>query len=545
VRADETRPTNDGPPAARGRFNLAARVLADRVAAGDGGRVALRLARAGDDRLVTYAELLAETNRLANVLVGLGVSRGDRVLVALPDGLPFVAAFLATLEVGAVVTMTNPELPPADHAAQLAYTRAKVLVADAALARRAAPEIAAAAALAATLVVGTGDEAVDDGVRRGAARVLSYEATVAAAPPRFAQADTDADDEAVWLATSGSTGRPRAAVHTHGSFAFCVDAYARGVLGLGPDDVTLCVPKLYFGYATGMSLLFPLAVGAQTVLFPERPTPERMFELAARHRPTVLALVPTLIAKLLAASPTDEERRALAGARLAISAGEALPASLYARWTETFGVPLVEGLGSAELFHIHVSNRPDDVHPGALGRLVPGYEARVVRDDGRDAIDGETGALWVRGGSAAQRYEGEPERSAQVFRGDGWVATSDQVRRVDGVFFFAGRSDDMLKVGGIYVSPLEVEGVLLEHPAVAECAVVGYADEAGLVKPKAVVVRREGPPGAGAAADEALFRELESFARARLAAFKVPRRWEARPALPRNDRGKLLRRALR
>jgi acyl-coenzyme A synthetase/AMP-(fatty) acid ligase len=331
-------------------------------------------------------------------------------------------------------------------------------------------------------------------------------------------------------------------VHGHRGFAFSIEAYAKGVLGLGADDVTLSVPKIYFGYATGMSLLFPLAVGATAVLFADRPTPERMFELVARHRPTVLALVPTLIAKMVAADPTPEALRALAGVRLATSAGEALPVDLHARWRDRFGVEIVEGLGSAELFHIHVSNRPGDVRPGTLGRVVPGYEARVVRDDGSDAPDGEIGALWMRGGSAALRYEDDPERTAQVFRG-GWVATSDKVRRVNGVFTFEGRSDDMLKVGGIYVSPLEVENVLLQHPAVSECAVVGYEDEAGLVKPKAVVVWRE---RAAAATDDAVrFGELDAFARARLAAFKVPRRWECLPALPRNDRGKLVRRQLR
>ncbi|HTA19981.1 MAG TPA: benzoate-CoA ligase family protein [Polyangia bacterium] len=510
------------------RLNLAAHVLDACVAAGHGARTAL----CEGERRVTYAALLDEANRVANVLARAGVGRGDRVLVALPDGVAFVAAALATLKVGATVTMANPELPAPDYAAHLEYTRAKVLFVDAELATRAAREIAAAPL---TIVVGA---------REPGPRQLSYEACVAAAAPTFVNADTDAEDPAIWIATSGSTGSPRAAVHSHRSFAFSIEAYAKGVLGLGPDDVTLSVPKLYFGYATGMSFLFPLAVGATAVLFADRPTPERMFELVARHRPTVLALVPTLIAKMLAAAPNVEgaARRALAGARVATSAGEALPVPLHARWRETFGVEIVEGLGSAELFHIHVSNRPGDVRPGTLGRAVPGYEARVVRDDGTDAPDGEIGALWVRGGSAALGYEGDPERTAQVFGRDGaWVATSDKVRREGGVFHFEGRSDDMLKVGGIYVSPLEVENVLLQHPAVSECAVVGYEDEAGLVKPKAVIVCRDRDDDRNAD----LFGELDAFARARLAAFKVPRRWERLRALPRNDRGKLVRRDLR
>jgi benzoate-CoA ligase family protein len=530
------------------RLNLAAHVLDARVAEGMGARVALRIAGAdgaAGARDVTYAALLDEANRVANVLAGLGVGPGDRVLVALPDGAAFVAAFFAALKVGAAVTMANPELPAEDYAAHLAYARAKVIFADAALAARAATPIAEAEALAAAIVVGAATET---------ARVLSYERRVAGAASGFANADTGADDPAVWIATSGSTGRPRAAVHGHRSFAFSIEAYAKGVLGLGTGDVTLSVPKLYFGYATGMSLLFPLAVGATAVLFPDRPTPERVFELVSRHRPTVLALVPTLIAKMLAAAPGADVLRAFAGVRLATSAGEALPAPLHARWLEVLGVEIVEGLGSAELFHIHLSNRPGDARAGTLGRAVPGYETRVVRDDGTDAPDGEIGALWVRGGSSALGYEGDPERTAQVFRrgpaeggpdaggpAAGWVATSDKVRRVDGVFTFEGRSDDMLKVGGIYVSPLEVENVLLQHPAVSECAVVGYEDEVGLVKPKAVVVLRD--RAGGAPAD--LLGELDAFARARLAAFKVPRRWECLAALPRNDRGKVVRRTLR
>jgi benzoate-CoA ligase len=519
------------------RFNLAALVLDARVAEGRGAHVALR----AGERAVTYAALVDDTNRLANVLASLGIGPDDRVLIALPDGVPFVTAVLATLKVGAVVTMANPELPAADYAAHLAYSRAKILFADGALVRRALGPIVEASGLVAALVVDAA-QAVDAMPVATTSRLLDYAAHVAAASPRFAPALREADAPAIWIATSGSTGHPRACVHGARTFAFSIEAYARGVLGLHADDVTLSAPKLYFGYGTGMSLLFPLAVGATAVLFPERPTPERLYDLIARHRPTVLALVPTLIAKLLATEVPPDARRALAGVRLAVSAGETLPVALHARWLETFGVEIVEGLGSAEMFHIHVSNRVGDVRAGWLGRLVPGYEARVVRDDGTDAPDGEIGALWMRGGSAALGYEGDPQRTAAVFR-DGWVATSDKVRREAGAFRFEGRSDDMLKVGGIYVSPLEVENVLLQHPAVAECAVVGYEDEAGLVKPKAVVVSHATASDADSIAS--LFRELEAFAREHLAAFKVPRRWDHVPALPRNDRGKIVRRQLR
>jgi benzoate-CoA ligase len=512
------------------RLNLAAALLDARVAEGAGSRPALFV----DERVFTYAEVQDEANRVASVLEALGVGRGDRILIALPDGLPFVAAFFATLKLGAVVTMVNPVLPAADYGAYLVYTRAKVLLADGVLAARAADVIAAAPELAATLVVDDTAARTDGG--GVPARFLSYGAHVRAATGCSRTADTAAGDDAVWLFTSGSTGRPRAAVHRHGDFMFSIDRYARGVLGYRPDDVALSVSKLYFGYATGMSLLFPFAVGAAAVLVPQRSTPERLFAAIAQRRPTLLATVPTTLSKMLAARLPGADLSCL---RLAVSAGEALPAELGARWQEAFGVPIVEGLGSAEMFHIYVSNHPGDERLGSLGRTVPGYEVRVVRPDGGDAPDGDIGALWVRGGSAALRYEADPERTAQVFRSDGWVVTSDLVRRREGRFFYEGRSDDMLKVGGIYVSPIEVESVLLEHPAVVECAVVAYEDDAGLVKPKAVLVCRDGHVA------EDVFGELASLAHRRLAAYKIPRRWEARPALPRNDRGKLLRGQLR
>jgi benzoate-CoA ligase len=236
--------------------------------------------------------------------------------------------------------------------------------------------------------------------------------------------------------------------------------------------------------------------------------------------------------------------RPLSGVRVAVSAGEALPGELLLRWKAALGVEMLEGLGSVEMFHIFISNRAGDARPGCLGRLVPGYEARIVRPDGSDAPDGESGTLWVSGGSAAACYAGDAERTGQTmvtFQGKRWIVTSDLLRRVDGYFFYQGRSDDMLKVGGVYVSPLEVENVLLQHPAVAECAVVGYQDEAGLVKAKAFVV----PRAEAAADDAALWEALGQFAREQLAAYKVPRCWERCATLPRNDRGKVMRRLLR
>ncbi|HXI56924.1 MAG TPA: benzoate-CoA ligase family protein [Polyangia bacterium] len=520
------------------RFNLASYLLDARVAEGHGDRPALIVG----ERRFTYAQVQDQANRVANLLRALGVGMGQRVLIALPDGIEAVAAFLGTLKAGAVVAMVNPELPAADYARYLAYTKARALFADGALMARAADVIGAAPHLAATVVVGA-----DCPLGR---TVVSFDERVAAASVRFTNADTRADDEAIWFFTSGSTGEVRAAVHCHGDFPFNIERYAKRILELTAGDVVLGASKLYFGYATGMSLMFPFAVGATSVLFPQRPTPELLFSLAARHRPTVLATVPTITAKMIdAVAERSAGRSIFPSVRVAVSAGEALPADLFVRWKETFAVEMMEGLGSVEMFHIFISNRVGDARPGCLGRLVPGYEVRIVRPDGSDASDGEIGTLWVSGGSAAVRYEGDPERTAATMVEQGgrrWIVTSDLLRVIDGYFYYEGRSDDMLKVGGVYVSPLEVENVLLQHPAVAECAVVGCCDEAGLVKAKAFVVTRDAqPPAEPQTDDQVLWAELAGFARERLVAYKVPRLWQRCHTLPRNDRGKIMRRLLR
>ncbi len=502
------------------RLNLAQHLLDARIAEGRGGNPALLT----PELTHSYADVLAQANRLAHVLRDAGVRKGDRVLLALPDGPAFVAAFFATLKLGAVGAMANPDVPVDEHEYLLAITGARALLASAAVAGRARAAIRQAKGLAVCLV----DSEIDD-------EFPSLNRACAGAPATFTNEDTHQDDVALWLFTSGSTGRPKAAVHRHRDFAYHIECYARGVLGLHAGDVVLSVPKLHFPYATGMSLMFPFAVGASAILFPEHPTPDRLFALVARHRPTILTTVPTMTAKLLAVPGGD-----LSSLRLAVSAGEALPVDLYHRWRMATGVQMLDGIGSAEMFHIYISNRPGDVQPGSLGRVVPGYRARVVRVDGSDADDGEAGTLWVTGGSTMLGYHADPDATAAVLR-DGWVVSGDFFRRsADGSYHYEGRSDDMLKVGGIYVSPLEVENTIAAHPAVAECAVVGAPDELGLVKPRAFVV-----PAPGCIADERLFGELTAWTRERLAHYKVPRSWQARESLPRNDRGKIVRRLLR
>jgi benzoate-CoA ligase family protein len=499
------------------QLNLADYFLDARLREGRGDKVAIRTAEGG---VFTYADVQRLANKMAHVLRAHGAGVEDRVLICLPDSVEFAAAFFGTLKAGAVVTMVNPELPAEDYVHYLDYTKARVLVCDEALYQRLAPAVLPAARhLRATL-------------RRRA----DLEPLLDAAPAHFDNEPTSKDDLAIWLFTSGSTGKPKAAVHMHHDFMFNCETYAKRVLELRDGDVTLGVPKLFFGYATGTNLMFPFAVGASTVLFEDRSTPERLFELIEKFRPTVLTSVPTMIGKMLAVEPAA--RRDISSLRVSVSAGEALPEELYRRWKETFGSEILDGIGSAELFHIYISNRFGEVKPGSLGRLVPGYDARIVAEDGSDVPTGELGRLWVKGDSAALCYWCAHEKSKETLRGD-WVVSSDLFRRdADGFFYYGGRADDLLKVGGIFVAPTEVEAVLVQHPAVLECAVVGYQDEENLTKPKAVVVLKPGvttPP-------ETVVRELVELARAKLVHYKVPRKVELVASLPRNDRGKIARR---
>ncbi|MCS6915212.1 MAG: benzoate-CoA ligase family protein [Myxococcales bacterium] len=504
-------------------FNIASYFLDARLEEGRGARIAV----ADDSGRYSYAQVHDMAGRIAGALWQAGVRPEDRCLLALFDSVEFVAAFFGVLKAGGVVTMVNPELPAADYEHYLRYTRCRALLVDAMLLERIAHLLPGCDCLRIVMVVG-GLPPPGLGVP-----AMSWQEALGCAPrPTY---PTSRDDPAVWLFTSGSTGRPKAAVHLHHDFAYNNEGYARQVLGIREDDVTLGVPKLFFGYATGINLLFPLAAGATAALYRDRATPERLLQLIRQHRATILSCVPTMMNKLLQHAP-EADLRPL---RLCTSAGEALPEELYRRWMAAYGVEVLDGIGSAEMFHIYISNRPGQVRPGSLGRLVPGYTARIVRPDGSEAGPGEMGTLHVCGDSAALCYWQDHERSKQVLRGD-WVVSSDLFHRdEEGFFYYDGRADDLLKVGGIFVSPLEVEGVLLRHPAVLEAAVVGEENEAGLVRPLAWVVLRPGYTG-----DDELARALIEHVRAHLAHYKAPGRIQFVEALPRSDRGKVLRRVL-
>lgn len=504
-------------------FNLADYFLDERVREGRGGRTALVYG----DRRLSYRDVQTLANRFGHVLRRLGVEPEQRVVVALPDGPAYVGALFGVFKIGAVAVMVNPQLKAEEVAALLDYTRAAVAVVAASSLEAFEPAVTRARRLKHLLVV--------DG---HAGRHASFDEMATRVPDILENEPTHRDDPALWLFSGGTTGRPKAVVQTHQSYANTTELYAKGTMGYRESDVILSVPKLFFGYATGANLFFPFAVGATSVLFPEHPTAEVLFEKIRRHRPTILVNVPTMVNQMLAHPSALEQD--LTCLRFAISAGEALPAELYHRWKRTFGVELLDGLGTAEMWHIFITNRPGDVKAGTLGRAVDGFSVKVADDDGRELPSGEVGALWVKGRSRAIGYWQDMEKTAAAFRGE-WYVTGDLVARdAEGYFTHCGRADEMLKVGGKWVAPQEVESCLLEHPAVQECAVVGVPDAAGLVKPRAYVVRK-GPPGAWPGLDE----ELKTFVRDRLDPNKSPREVMFVDDLPRTHLGKVDRGTLR
>jgi benzoate-CoA ligase family protein len=486
-----------------------------------------KVALVTDARTVTYGELADQVHRATAVFKACGLLPEQRVLLMLPDVPEFASAWYAAVKAGGVVAAVNPDQKPDDVRYYLQYTRARVLVVHASVLPAVDAVLQDCPMLVAVLVVG-GD----------AGRHVRYEQALAEATPDSSVFPSHKDDPAVWLFTSGSTGQPKAAVHKHHDFVFNALTFGLPILGYTEGDVCLSVPRLAFGYALGTNLLFPLMAGARAVLFPDKPTPERLCELITRHRPTFFTSVPTSLNQV---SQSDVARRTdFSSLRLAVSAGEALPAELYERWKSATGVEVLDGIGSAEMFHIFITNRVGDVKLGSLGRVVEGYEAKVCDGEGRELSPGELGTLWVRGDSMALEYWQQHEKSKQTFRGDWCVSADTFYRDAEGYFYFCGRGDDLLKVGGKWVSPLEVEDVLLRHDAVEEVAVVGFKDADGLEKPRAFCVVKP-----GVSPTDELAEALKAHVRAVLAPYKAPRQVTFLAALPRSDRGKVLKGQLR
>jgi benzoate-CoA ligase family protein len=505
------------------RFNMADYFLYHNVEEGREHKTCLYFR----DKTYTYGETVGMANRAGNALRAVGLEMEERVLIVLPDCPEFVWTWFGASRIGAVITMVNPLLPAEDYKYYLEYTRARVAVIHESLLKNFEEAAASARYLRQVLVVG-----------REHGRFLSFEQAVNAQSDECVPADTHRDDIAIWLFTSGSTGHPKGAVHLHHDLPFNTEVFARRTVGVRENDLTVSVPKLFFGYATGTNLLFPFAVGGATALFEERSTPEKLFEVIERFRPTILTTVPTMINAML--NMEGSAQRDLSSLRFCYSAGEALPVELYTRWMETFGVEIYDGIGSAEMFHIYITNRPGDVKPGSLGRVVEGYEARIVDAEGKEVPVGEMGTLKVKGDSAALCYWNAHEKSKETFSGD-WCTTGDQFHLdAEGYYWYHGRTDDMLKVSGVFVAPAEIENCLLQHEAVREAAVVGHDAGDGLVKPKAFIVLREGhAPG------QELAQHIQEFVKSHLALYKYPRRIEFVTSLPKNDRGKIDRKKLK
>jgi len=504
------------------RFNLADYFVDRNLAMGRGERTALLTDRGA----TTYAELAALTNRVGNILLELGARRGERVLLALSDGVEFVATWYAAQKIGAVTAEVYTFLQAKDYRYFLDYTDPSVVIADAVTLDRLRE---ADLSDRRVLVVGGVDDLRDN--------EYDFTTLVDQAPDTLDAAPTGRDDIAIWKFTTGSTGAPKACVHTAVSAMVSHECYGRGVLDIGADDIVLPVPKLFFGYARDLAALYPFGVGGAGIAFAERTTVERIFELIARHRPTILVNVPTMMSAMVA--HPDAAAQDLSSLRLCTSAGEALPAELHRKWDKAFGVEVVDGIGSSEAYHIYISNRPGSARQGSCGQVVPGYEARVVDDSGAEATDGEVGTLEVTGDTVAREYWQDKEKSAATYRGR-TVHTGDLFSRdADGFFYYHGRADDLLKSGGIWVAPSEIEHCLIGHADVVECGVAGYEVD-GLVRPRAYVVLRNGVSGS----DE-LTAALREYVRARLAGHKSPHDIRFVDALPRTTNGKLDRRALR
>ena len=517
------------------RFNMADYFLYHNVEEGRENKVCLYF----KDHTYTYGDAVRMSNRAGNGLRELGVELEDRVLMVLPDCPEFVWTWFGAARIGAVITMVNPLLPADDYRYYLKYTRARAAVVHRSLAQPFVEAVSSSNYLRSVLVVDDGGATEEQFVDpRGRVKYFSFSETVESQAVACRAADTHRDDIAIWLFTSGSTGHPKGAVHLQHDLPYNTEFFAKRTMGVNENDLTVSVPKLFFGYATGTNLLFPFAVGGATALFAERSTPEKLFEVIDCYHPTILTTVPTMINAMLNAD--DAASHDLSSIRFCFSAGEALPVELYHRWKHTFDVEICDGIGSAEMFHIYITNRPGDVKPGSLGRIVDGYEARIVGADDNEVATGEMGTLKIKGDSAALCYWNAHEKSKETFAGD-WCTTGDQFHvDADGYYWYHGRTDDMLKVGGIFVAPAQIENCLLQHEAVLECAVIGHEDGDGLIKPKAFIVAREGHE-----TDDALTEDIKHFAKSRMALYKYPRWIEFVDSLPKNDRGKIDRKQLR
>ncbi|MGC8493691.1 MAG: benzoate-CoA ligase family protein [Syntrophobacteraceae bacterium] len=501
-------------------FNAADYFVDRNVREGRGDKVAVLC----EDRAATYSQIQAGMNRVGNGLKSLSVRMEERVALLLLDTEVFPQCFFGAIKIGAVPICLNTLMRPKDYLYFLNDSRARVLIVDISLLPAIEAERKNFKFLEHILVV------------KGPASewASSFADLVATQSAELEAAPTTPDDACFWLYSSGSTGQPKGTIHLQHDMVYCAETCGKQVLGIREDDVCFSAAKLFFAYGLGNNLYYPFSVGATAVYLPERPLPGAVYETIRRHKPTVFFCVPTLYGTML------QEEGDLSGVRVCVSAGEPLPAEILRRWVERHGVQILDGIGSTEACQTFISNSLDDIRPGSSGKIVPGYEARIVDENLQDVPDGEIGTLLIKGDSVAAGYWNKHEKTKRTMLGP-WLNTDDKYYRdPEGYYYNVGRANDMLKVGGIWVSPIEVEACLIKHPAVLECAVVGYPDPENLIKPKAFVVLKT-----GYTPSPELEKELKEYVKKTLAHYKYPRWIEFIDELPKTATGKVKRFELR
>jgi len=503
-------------------FNVAVSFIDRHLEEGRAGKVVIRPV---GSTAVTYAELAENVNRAGNALKSLDIGQGDRVLMMVKDSSAFYSLFWGAIKAGVVPVPINTLLRAKDYQFMIEDSGCAGCIYS--------PEFAAEVEPALEAASRKPDHALPT---EGDGETLA--SLMAAADQALDAAPAKSDDDCFWLYSSGTTGTPKGAVHLHRDMVVTSEHYGAATLGLREDDVCFSAAKLFFAYGLGNGMTFPLWVGASAVLLPGPPTPDSTFATIETEKPTIFFGVPTLYAAQLKALETEEPD--LSSLRACVSAGEALPADIYRRWKEKTGTQILDGIGSTEALHIFISNTLDDTNPGTSGRIVPGYEARIIDEAGGDVTVGESGRLMIKGDSTAKYYWNNPQKTASTMV-DGWLDTGDTyIQDEDGYYHHCGRNDDMLKVGGIWCSPFEIEAKLIEHPKVLEAAVVGRADDDDLVKPEAFVVLNDAADAGDGTADELL-----QHCKTGLAKYKYPRWFNFVEELPKTATGKIQRFKLR
>lgn len=506
-----------------GRYNASTTFIDANLEAGRGNKHAVLCG----NRALTYNEIAAMMNQIANALLRIGVQMEQRIMILLPDCPEFAAGFFGCIRIGAVPIPVNTLLASADYEYLLNDSRAVALIVS-------VPLYAAIEPIRKNLkwlkhIIVTGNAPQD---------AIHFNEWIKNESKELAPAETSKDDPCFWLYSSGTTGFPKGAVHLQQDMAYCAENYGKQILNINENDRTFSVAKLFFAYGLGNALYFPFYVGATTILYPGRPHPKATYEVITKYKPTLVYAVPTAYSGLLAVEETSEYD--LNSVRLCISAGEALPKAIFERWNTRWGIEILDGIGSTEVLHIYISNRPKELRAGSSGKIVPGYEAKIVDENDQQLAPGEVGNLLIRGESTCAYYWNQKEKTKQTIIGD-WIRTGDKYSvDQDGYFWYQGRSDDMLKAGCIWVSPVEVESALMEHPVVLECAVIGCLDKDELIKPKAFVVLREGYTGSLELAEE-----LKKHVKGKIAPYKYPRWIEFLDELPKTATGKIQRFKLR